>query len=198
MNGTPAPIAPYTAGVAATAREACVARGCACWRRSWRDALAKKFTRRCPRLFRPVPAIVEPPIPPYILGEEPADTTLAMIPESLPAPPPGAHACELRRASPPADPSPAEASRDPVISPQISAGDQAAYERRINENINTAERNLQQASAHQFNATQKDMAEKIRGFMDQAQEAMQASDWTRAQNLAQKAQVLSGELVNSF
>ncbi len=157
----------------------------------------EKVHAKMPKIIPPVPAVVEPPIPPYILGEEPADTTLAMIPESLPAPPP-----ERTHASPPrkpaADPSPAAHPATPVISPQISAGDQAAYEHRINENINTAERNLKQASAHQFNATQKDMAEKIRGFIDQAQEAMQASDWTRAQNLSQKAQVLSGELVNSF
>jgi len=157
----------------------------------------EKVHAKMPKIIPPVPAVVEPPIPPYILGEEPADTTLAMIPESLPAPPP-----ERTRTSPPrkpaADPSPATHPAVPVISPQISAGDQAAYEHRINENINTAERNLKQASAHQFNATQKDMAEKIRGFIDQAMEAMQASDWTRAQNLSQKAQVLSGELVNSF
>jgi hypothetical protein len=157
----------------------------------------EKVHAKMPKIIPPVPAVVEPPIPPYILGEEPADTTLAMIPESLPAPPP-----ERTHASPPrkpaADPSPAAHPAVPVISPQISAGEQAAYEHRINENISTAERNLQQASAHQFNATQKDMAEKIRGFIDQAQEAMQASDWTRAQNLSQKAQVLSGELVNSF
>jgi len=157
----------------------------------------EKVHAKMPKIIPPVPAVVEPPIPPYILGEEPADTTLAMIPESLPAPPP-----ERTHASPPrkpaADPSPATHPAVPVISPQISAGDQAAYVHRINENINTAERNLKQASAHQFNATQKDMAEKIRGFIDQAQEAMQASDWTRAQNLSQKAQVLSGELVNSF
>ena len=157
----------------------------------------EKVHAKMPKIIPPVPAVVEPPIPPYILGEEPADTTLAMIPESLPAPPP-----ERIHASPPrkpaADSLPAAHPAAPVISPQISAGDQAAYEHRINENINTAERNLKQASAHQFNATQKDMAEKIRGFIDQAQEAMQASDWTRAQNLSQKAQVLSGELVNSF
>ena len=157
----------------------------------------EKVHAKLPKIIPPVPAVVEPPTPPYILSEEPADTTLAMIPESLPAPPPGhAHVAPPRK--PAADVSPAARPATPVISPQISAGEQAAYERRINENISTAERNLQQASAHPFNATQKDMAEKIRAFIDQAQEAKQASDWTRAQNLSQKAQVLSGELVNSF
>src|SRR5271154_1807202 len=157
----------------------------------------EKVHAKMPKIIPPVPAIAEPPVPPYILGVEPTDTTLAMIPESLPAPPP-----ERARPAPPrkpatdapATPKPAA----PVISPQISPADQAAYEQRITENLTTAERNLQQASAHQLNASQKDMAEKIRSFVDQAHEAMQASDWTRAQNLAQKAQVLSSELVGSF
>jgi hypothetical protein len=157
----------------------------------------KKIHAKLPKIIPPVPAVVEPLSPPYILGEEPTDTTLAMIPESLPTPPPGhAHSAPPRKPATdsPVNPKPAV----PVISPQISPADQAAYERRISENIGTAERNLQQASAHQLNASQKDMAEKIKAFVDQAREAMQASDWTRAQNLAQKAQVLSAELVNSF
>ncbi|MGA8072713.1 MAG: hypothetical protein WB995_04515 [Candidatus Acidiferrales bacterium] len=157
----------------------------------------EKVHAKMPKIIPPVPAVVEPPIPPYILGEEPADTTLAMIPESLPAPPP-----ERTHASPPrkpaADSSPATHPAVPVISPQIPAGEQAAYEHRIKENIDTAERNLQQAKSHSLNSTQQDMAEKIKLFVEQAHDAMLASDWTRAQNLAQKAQVLSAELVNSF
>ncbi len=157
----------------------------------------EKVHAKMPKIIPPVPAVAEPPDPPYILGAEPTDTTLAMIPESLPVPPPEpARPAPPRKpaADVPATPKPAV----PVISPQISPADQAAYEQRITENLTTAERNLQQASAHQLNASQKDMAEKIRSFVDQAHEAMQASDWTRAQNLAQKAQVLSSELVGSF
>jgi hypothetical protein len=157
----------------------------------------EKVHAKLPKIIPPVPAVVEPPIPPYILGEEPADTTLAMIPESLPAPPPGhSHSAPPRK--PAADPSPAAHPAVPVISPQIPAGEQAAYERRIKENIDTAERNLQQAKSHSLNSSQQDMAEKIKYFVEQAHDAMLASDWTRAQNLAQKAQVLSAELVNSF
>jgi hypothetical protein len=157
----------------------------------------EKVHAKMPKIMPPVPAVVDPPVPPYILGIEPTDTTLAMIPDSLPAPPPErAHPTPTRKPSSDAAPTPKPAA--PVISPQISPADQAAYERRIDENLSTAERNLQQASTHQLDATQKDMAEKIRSFMDQAREAMQASDWTRAQNLAQKAQVLSAELVGSF
>jgi len=148
------------------------------------------------KIIPPVPAPADPPEPPYILGQEPTDTTLAMIPESQPPAPPERPRPTPRK--PAADSTAASKPATPVISPEISPSDQVAYERRIKENIDTATRNLQQASGHQLNDTQKDMAEKIRGFVDQAHEAMQASDWTRAQNLAQKAQVLSAELVGSL
>ncbi len=156
-----------------------------------------KVHAKLPKIIPPVPAPAEPLDPPYILGQEPTDTTLAMIPETLPAPPPERpHPTTPRK--PAADSPAATKPATPTISPEISPSDQAAYEHRIRENIDTAERNLQQASSHQLNATQKDMAEKIKGFVESAKEAMQAADWTRAQNLSQKAQVLSAELVGTL
>jgi hypothetical protein len=49
-----------------------------------------------------------------------------------------------------------------------------------------------------LNAAQKDLVDKISGFLTQAHEAIVAEDWVRAQNLAEKARVLSVELVKSF
>lgn len=86
----------------------------------------------------------------------------------------------------------------PQISPQLSAGDQASFERATNEDLATAERSLQQASGRQLNAAQQDLAGKIRSFTDQARDAGKGGDWTRAQNLAQKARLLSIELINSL
>jgi hypothetical protein len=40
--------------------------------------------------------------------------------------------------------------------------------------------------------------EKISGFLSQAHEAILADDWVRAENLADKARVLSNELVKSL
>jgi chromatin segregation and condensation protein Rec8/ScpA/Scc1 (kleisin family) len=156
-----------------------------------------KVHAKMPKIIPPVPVNVEPLIPPDIHGEEPTDTALAMIPEYLPTPPP-----ERTHASPPRKPA-ADATvtpkpAAPMISPNISPADQAAYQHRIEENLDTAQRNLQQAKSRQLNSAQQDMAEKVKTFIQQAQEAMQASDWTRAQNLAQKAQVLSAELIGSF
>jgi DNA replication initiation complex subunit (GINS family) len=85
-----------------------------------------------------------------------------------------------------------------LISPQLTPVEQAAYQRRTNEAITTAESNLHQAGGRQLTAAQRDLIEKINGFLKQAHDAIQDSDWGRAQNLAQKAQFLSVDLVNSF
>ncbi len=84
------------------------------------------------------------------------------------------------------------------MSPRISPKEQAAYEKRTNAAIAAAEKNLQTSYGKQLNAAQSDLLEKIRGFLGQAREAMRAGDLLRAQNLAEKAQVLSVELVNSL
>jgi hypothetical protein len=54
------------------------------------------------------------------------------------------------------------------------------------------------AVGKRLSAAQKDLTEKIRGFLAQAHDAIRAGDWVRALNLAEKARVLSDELVKSF
>ncbi len=49
-----------------------------------------------------------------------------------------------------------------------------------------------------LSAAQSDLVEKIHAFLGQAREALRASDWVRARNLAQKAKVLSIELAGSL
>jgi hypothetical protein len=86
----------------------------------------------------------------------------------------------------------------PQISPQISASDQATLENQTNQFVGDAEKNLRLAAGPDLNANQRDMVEKIRGFLSQARDAIKSSDWTRAKNLAQKAYLLSVELANSL
>jgi hypothetical protein len=86
----------------------------------------------------------------------------------------------------------------PQISPQLSAGDQASYQRKTAEDISTAEANLQRASGRQLNAAQQDLVEKIRSFLGQSRDAGKGGDWVRAQNLSQKARLLSAELIASL
>ncbi|MGH9593268.1 MAG: hypothetical protein ACRD5L_09270, partial [Bryobacteraceae bacterium] len=94
----------------------------------------------------------------------------------------------------PAQPKPAA----PQISPQLSARELSAAKSRTTGNITTAEKNLQSANGRNLSPAQKDLTEKIRSFLSQAHEAIVAEDWVRAQNLADKARVLSTELVNSL
>ena len=86
----------------------------------------------------------------------------------------------------------------PQISPQISPGDQAVLERKTNEDVSITEKNLAQTNGKQLSAAQRDLIEKIRSFISQSRDASKDGDWARAQNLAQKAHLLSNELVNSL
>jgi hypothetical protein len=86
----------------------------------------------------------------------------------------------------------------PQISPQISPGDQANFQRKTEEDINIAQTNLQQSSGKQLSAAQHDLVEKIQSFLAQSREASKTGDWARAQNLSQKARLLSNELVESL
>ena len=86
----------------------------------------------------------------------------------------------------------------PQISPQLSARDLQTAKDNTTTNITTAEQNLQAANGKQLNPSQKDLVEKISGFLSQAHEAIRADDWVRAQNLAEKARLLSAELVKSL
>jgi hypothetical protein len=61
-----------------------------------------------------------------------------------------------------------------------------------------AERNLAAVAGKSLNATQSDLASKVRIFISDARESGRAGDWTRARDLAKKAQVLSEELVGSL
>ncbi|MGH9685814.1 MAG: hypothetical protein ACRD5K_01825 [Candidatus Acidiferrales bacterium] len=86
----------------------------------------------------------------------------------------------------------------PQISPQISPTDQSLYARKTGDDIASAERNLQQTNGKRLSAAQQDLADKIRSFVSQSRDASKGGDWDRAQNLAQKARLLSNELLNSL
>jgi hypothetical protein len=132
---------------------------------------------------KPVPP---PSVPPPTTTSEPP--TLVVPPARVEPP-----------KSRPATPEPPAPKPDaPQIAPQLTPAEQAAAEKQARKDIDTAENNLQLAYGKQLNATQHDLVEKIRGFLGQSREALRAEDWTRAQNLAQKARVLSIELVNSL
>jgi outer membrane biosynthesis protein TonB len=141
----------------------------------------------------PQPTVVtqQPPEPPA----EPPDVQQPTQPVPAVADQPRPRApVEAEAVAPKAEPGP-----EPIqIAPELSAKDQAAAVRTTTDDIRVAERNLQVAYGRQLSASQNDLVGKIAGFLSQAHEAIRTGDWVRAQNLAQKAQVLSVQLVKSF
>jgi outer membrane biosynthesis protein TonB len=138
-----------------------------------------------PTLPPPVETQTEEPPPEAPLPATPS------LPAKRPAPRPRPQQAE---SADPAPPKPAP----PQISPQLSPRDLAAAQGNTTANIKKAEENLQLASGKQLSAAQTDLVGKINGFLGQAHEAIVADDWIRALNLAEKARVLSTELVKSF
>jgi hypothetical protein len=138
----------------------------------------------------PIEAGVSPPKVPAVSTPPPVAVPATRPP--APHRPAGEPRAAEAEAEPPAHPA------APQISPQLSPRDQASYERKTGEDISVAEHNLQQSSGRQLSAAQQDLVEKIRSFVAQSRDASKDGDWARAQNLAQKARLLSVELLNSL
>jgi hypothetical protein len=155
------------------------------------------------------PSVATPP------GPEPRPVATATPPaeEPIPAPEISQPAPELAP-SPAAEPvpprprpapapvtvpsQPAPPVPSPRLSPILTAADQQRLTELATDQIRVAERNLQSATGRRLNSLQQDLYQKVQGFLAQSHEAIRANDWVRAQNLAEKAQVLSAELVKSF
>ncbi|HEY6466735.1 MAG TPA: hypothetical protein VIY69_12130 [Candidatus Acidoferrales bacterium] len=86
----------------------------------------------------------------------------------------------------------------PKIAPELSPSDQAAKQRQIEDDSAVATKNLQRVNNLQLNATQQDMADKIREALAEATDAGKTGDWVRAQNQAHRARSLSEALVQSL
>jgi hypothetical protein len=110
-----------------------------------------------------------------------------------PAPPP------VRRAQSSVEPEPEPVKHEaPQISPQLSSDELARDKASVEKDMRTAQQNLDSANGKRLTVNQQDMADKIRGFLKQAQDAIAISDWSRAKSLAEKARLLSDELVKSL
>jgi hypothetical protein len=154
-----------------------------------------------PSVSTPPPDITEPmpvpatPAPTNTEAEPPPAAPSAappLVPAKRPAPPrPRPSQADSGESAPPK-------TAPPQISPQLSAQDLAATKSNTTKNMLTAEQNLQLANGKPLNAAQKDLADKIGGFLGEAHAAITVDDWVRAQNLAEKARVLSVELVKTF
>jgi len=86
----------------------------------------------------------------------------------------------------------------PSLEPELSQQELAAAQQQLNQSTAIAQRNLNAAKGRSLNPTQSDLTSKVAAFLQESKEAAHAGDWTRARNLAKKAQVLSEELAASL
>lgn len=132
------------------------------------------------------------------------------LPPATPAKTPPALASETPVVPPPRRPAATQSNNEeaseqdnskpepPTIVPEISAGDQATYQRQIEGDSAIAAKNLQTAGGHALNATQQDYVAKIHEALDDASKASKNGDWVLAQNYAHKARSLSDTLVQTL
>ena len=82
----------------------------------------------------------------------------------------------------------------PSLAPELSPQEIAAAQSQMNESVAIAQKNLDVTKGRTLNPTQSDLASKVTSFLQESKDAARDGDWTRARNLAKKAQVLSEEL----
>lgn len=147
--------------------------------------------------------LVHPRVPPAatpVADDEPLpdlqpafpDSTKSLIVRSVPPRPRSASGADAGDAG-------RNSHAEPLsLVPELSPEETAAAQKQTNEGLAIAEGNLNKTRGRTLSPAQADLAAKIRSFIDQAGEAARGGDWTRARNLAQKAQVLSGDLARSL
>jgi len=88
-------------------------------------------------------------------------------------------------------------SSEPAIQllPETSTAQQSEQQRAIDQLLAATEENLKKIAGHQLTASQQDTVSQIKQFIEQSKKAAAAGDMERARNLAEKAKLLSEELV---
>jgi hypothetical protein len=157
---------------------------------------------------RPFPwatASVVRPVLPQIAAMAAEEGTDAFPESDLDVPPPPSpliivNGAPLRPRVPAAPPEPNNAVKfvPPQLVPQLTPQETEAAQQQTNLSLSIAERNIGAAQGKKLNATQLDLASKVRSFVTEAREAAHNGDWTRASSAAKKAEVLSEELARSL
>jgi hypothetical protein len=159
-------------------------------------------TRRAPA--RPVinfVAAVHPVIPSSTAdGEEAApDVEVSALPAppalGYPRPQPAKPHVPTTTAQEPAN---IEKHAEPTIAPEVTTEEMTEAKAETQHSLDVVEKNLNATQGKRLNAMQEDLASKVRGFADNAREAMRSGDWVRAKSLAKKAEVLSEQLAGSL
>jgi hypothetical protein len=164
--------------------------------------------RRRPSLMWPNASIVRPTLPPAksnseqmaqdAPAEDPAELRLVfnppegpfpMVPQSVPRRP--------RVVTPPPVSTEPSKTQSPFVAPQLTVQESSTAQQETTASLAAAEKNLDALHGKTLNSAQSDMAAKVTGFMTDARAAAANGDWTSAQTLARKAQLLAEELVKT-
>jgi hypothetical protein len=164
--------------------------------------------RRRPSLMWPNAAIVRPTLPPAksdggqvaqdAAPEDPAELRLVfnppegpfpMVPQSVPRRP---RVVTL----PPVSTEPSK-TQSPFVAPQLTVQESSTAQQETTTSLAAAEKSLDALHGKTLNSAQSDMAAKVTGFMTDARAAAANGDWTSAQTLARKAQLLAEELAKT-
>jgi hypothetical protein len=86
----------------------------------------------------------------------------------------------------------------PSLAPELSEQEIAVAQSQMNDSVAIAQKNLEATKGRTLNPTQTDLASKVASFLRETKDAVRDGDWTRARNLAKKAQLLSEELAASL
>jgi hypothetical protein len=86
----------------------------------------------------------------------------------------------------------------PLLEPELTPQEVAAAQQQLNQSTAIAQKNLNSTKGRSLNPTQADLTSKVAAFLQESKQAVREGDWTRARNLAKKAQVLSEELAASL
>jgi hypothetical protein len=86
----------------------------------------------------------------------------------------------------------------PSLEPELSPQEIAVAQQQLNQSTAVAQKNLNAAKGRSLNPTQADLTSKVSAFLQESKQAVREGDWTRAKNLAKKAEVLSQELAASL
>ena len=88
-------------------------------------------------------------------------------------------------------------TQSPFVVPQLTVQESSTAQQQTNDSLAAAEKSLDALRGKTLNSAQSDMAAKVAAFMTDARTAAANGDWTSAQTLARKAQLLAEELAKT-
>ncbi len=133
-----------------------------------------------------------PPEQPNLAGQPAPEAPVVKLP-----PPPKRHGRRSQQPQQQSQETPPATPAVPELEQILSPQQRQAYNEAIDANIGRAQRTLETVQSRRLNPDQKTTQERIRAFVQQANDARK-TDLFRAKNLAERAAVLADDLLRSL